>query len=100
MPERLGYDCPCRCVVTAFALMNLLENLVPLFLTYTALKYARDAALVQLVVDVGLGTCSTFDLPGDEFVRREFVVGEVGEKGLGPWRRLFDDEDLDGFRLA
>ena len=86
--------------MATFALVNLLEDLYPLFLTYAALVYPRDATLLELVVDDGVGTCSTFDLSGNELVRREFVVGEVGEEGLGPWRRLIDDEDLNGFRLG
>ena len=83
--------------MAAFALMDFSENLDPFFLAYVALEYARDTAFVQFVVDDGVGTYSAFDLPGDELVRREFVVGE---EGLGPWRRFFDDEDLDGLRLA
>ena len=62
--------------------MNLLENLDPFFLTHTTLDYARNAVLVQFVIDDGVGTCSTFDLPGGELVRWEFIVGEVGEEGL------------------
>ena len=87
-------------MMTAFALVNFSENLDPFLLTYAMLEYARNAALVQFVVDNGVGTCSTFDLHGDELVCREFVVGEVGEEGLSPWRSFFDDQDLDGFRLG
>ena len=86
--------------MTAFALMDFFEDLDPFFLTYAALEYVGDTAFVRLVVDDGVGTCPAFDLPGDELVRWEFVVGEVGEEGLGPWRSFFNDEDLDGFRLA
>ena len=74
--------------------MNFSEDLDPFFLTYAALEYAGDVALVQLIVDDGVRTFPAFDLPGDELVRREFVIGEVGEKGLSQWRSFFDDKDF------
>ena len=61
--------------MAAFSLVNLLEDLNSFFLAYTALEYPSDAALVQFVIDDGVGTCSAFDLPGGELVRRGFIVG-------------------------
>ena len=57
-------------MVAAFALVNLLEDLDSFFLSYTALEYPRDAALVELVVDDGVGACSALDLPGGEQIGR------------------------------
>ena len=64
--------------------MNLLENPDSFFLAYAALEHPRDTALVQLVVDDSVGACSALDLSGGEFVRWQFVVGEVSKEGLGP----------------
>ena len=55
-------------MMTAFALVNFSENLDPFLLTYATLEYARNAVLVQFVVDDGVGTCPAFDLPGDGLV--------------------------------
>ena len=63
-------------------MVNLLENLDSFFLGHAALEDPRNAALVQFVVDDGVGTRPPFDLPGDELVCRQFVVGEVSEEGL------------------
>ena len=35
-----------------------------------ALEYPRDAALVQFVVDDGVGACSAFDLSSGELILR------------------------------
>ena len=71
-------------MVTAFPLVNVSEDFDLLFLAYTALEDARNAVLVQFVVDDGVGACSTLDLPSGELVCQEFVVGEVREEGLCP----------------
>ena len=71
-------------MVTAFALMNVLEDFDPFFLAYATLEDARDATLVELVVNDSVRTGSTLDLPSGQFILEELVVGEVGEEGLRP----------------
>src|SRR4051812_46352796 len=54
MAECLGYDCRCRHVVPAFALMNISEDFKPLVLLHTPLENSGCTSVNQLIFDDGV----------------------------------------------
>jgi hypothetical protein len=79
-------------MVAALSLVYLHEELDSFVLIDVALVYARDAALVELIVDDRVSFRSALDLPSQEFVLWELIVGEAGDERLHPGRYLSDGE--------
>ena len=55
-------------MVATLALVDFFEQLSSFSRVDAALVHTRDAALVEVVVDDGVGVGSTLDLPGQDLI--------------------------------
>ena len=79
--------------MATLSLVYVLEETATFFRVDAALVDAGDTALVELVVDDGVGMGLALDLPSQDLILWEFAVGEVGDERLRPGRHLPDGED-------
>lgn len=64
MAKGFGYEGPGGGMVATFASMNILEDFHALLRLHTTLINAHHALPGELLVDDGVGACSTLDLSG------------------------------------
>ena len=83
--EGLANKGPSSDVVTAEAGMNFCQELPPLFLGDTSLKYSGSAFLVEFSVVNLVGFRAPDNAAGLILILREFLPIKVGQEGFGPW---------------
>ena len=83
--ERLAYKGPSRGVVAAETGMNFSQELPPLFLGDTSLKYSGSAFLVELSVMDLVGFRAPNNAASLILVLRELSPIKVGQERFGPW---------------
>ena len=90
--EGLAYKGPSRGVVTTETGMNFSQELPPLFLGDTSLKYSGSAFLVELSVMDLVGFRAPDNAASLILILREFSPIKVGQEGFGPWGNDCHDE--------
>ena len=83
--DGLSYKCPSRRVVTTETGMNFSQELPPLFLRDTSLKYSGSAFLVEFSVVNLVGFRAPDNAESLILILREFSPIKVGQEGFGPW---------------
>ena len=83
--EGLANKGPSCGVVTAESGMNFSQELPPLFLGDTSLKYSGSAFLVEFSVVNLVGFRTPDNAASLILILREFSPIKVGQEGFGPW---------------
>ena len=83
--ERLANKGPSCGMVTAESGMNFSQELPPLFLEDTSLKYSSSAFLVEFSVVNLVGLRTPDNAASLILILRDFLPIKVGQEGFGPW---------------
>ena len=90
--DGLAYKGPSRDMVTAETGMNFSQELPPLFLGDTSLKYSGSAFLIEFSVVNLVGFRAPDNAASLILILMEFSPIKVSQEGFGPWGNDCHDE--------